>query len=221
VFNDQSLREICNTPEGPYLRPFTPNPKWAEARIFIVGKNPATPLREEFESFEAYWHSLTQDPEAFERIYRQQHSSGQSKTTKRARLFQNQLAPVNVLTTNAMIYPARPSEKIPNRKKPKKIGASCFQFIFNVCKPSSVLFHGSKAIQLALETLGVKLDPYQPIELQDAVIQNPSTCHLFAFPHFTGQGVKRGYRVREMDTELARLAVRMKEIERLINLSNE
>ena len=221
MVNDQFLREICNTPEGPYLRPFTPNPKWVEARIFIVGKNPATPLRKEFESFEAYWHSLTQDPEAFERFYRQQHSSGHSDTTGRARPFQDRLTPINVLTTNAMIYPARPSEKIPNPKEQEKIGASCFRFLFNVCKPSSVLFHGADAVRLADENFGVNLDRYQPIECQDTVIREPSTCHLFAFPHFTGQGVQQGYKVSEMDTELARLAVRMKEIERLTNLDNE
>ena len=218
MVSDQYLREICDTPEGPYLRPFTPNPKWAEARIFIVGTNPATPLREEFESFEAYWHSLTQNPQAFERIYRRQHSSGQSKSTKRARQFQNQLATVNVLTTNAMLYPAKDPDCVPKKGEQRKIGASCFQFLFDVCKPSSVLFHGAYAVTLAKESFGVELDPYQPIEYQDTIIHDPNTCHLFAFPHFTGQGVQRGYRVREMDTELARLAVRMKEIERLTNL---
>ncbi len=220
MVNDQYLREICNTLEGPYLRPFTPNPKWPEARIFIVGKNPATPLREEFESFEAYWRSLTQDPEAFERIYRQQHSSGYSDTTGRARPFQDQLTPINVLTTNAMIYPG-PSEKIPNPKEQEKIGASCFRFLFDVCKPSSILFHGADAVKLANENFDVELDRHQPIECQNTVIHDPSTCHLFAFPHFTGRGVKKGYKVGEMDAELARLAVRMKEIERLTNLGNE
>ncbi len=118
MINNQYLREICNTPEGPYLRPFAPNPKWAEARIFIVGTNPATPLRKEFESFEAYWHSLAHDPEAFERIYKQQHSSRISKTSKttgRARQFQNQLTPINILTTNAMIYPAKKPKYIPKK----------------------------------------------------------------------------------------------------------
>lgn len=213
--DDRYLREICNTPDGPYLRPFRPNPKWAEARIFIVGTNPATPLREEFESFEAYWHSLTQDPEAFNRIYRQQHRSGESKTTKRAQRFQTQLTSVNVLTTNAMIYPAKRPNYIPRKREQRNIGTCCFQFLFNVCKPSSALFHGAKAIRLANESFGVKLDPYQSIECQDTVIHDPSTCHLFAFPHFSGVGVQKGYKVSEMDTELDHLAARMKEIERL------
>ena len=221
MVNDQYLREICNTPEGPYLRPFAPNPKWAEARIFIVGTNPATPFREEFESFDAYWHSLTQDPEAFERFYIPQHDSGQSKSTKRRRLLQCRLAPINVLTTNAMIYPAKRPKYIPRKSEQRKIGTCCFRFLFDVCKPSSVLFHGSKAVKFAQRTFGVKLDPFQPIESQDTVVHDPSTCHLFAFPHFTGRGVEKGYKVGEMDAELARLAVRMKEIERLTNLGNE
>ncbi len=221
MVGDQYLREICDTPEGPYLRPFTPNPKWAEARIFIVGTNPATPLRKEFESFEAYWHSLTHDPEAFERIYRQQHSSGHSDTTGRARPFQDQLTPINVLTTNAMLYPAKDPDCIPKKSNQQEIGASCFRFLFDVCKPSSVLFHGADAVKLANKSFGVELDRYQPIEFQNTIIHDPNTCHLFAFPHFTGRGVQKGYKVSEMDTELARLAVRMKEIERLTNLDNE
>ena len=210
--DDLYLREICNTFEGPYLRPFFPNPRWTEARIFIVGENPATPLRSEFESFDEYWRSLTQYPEEFKRIYSRKHSSGQSKSTARARRFQDQLHPINVLTTNAVIYPGR-FKDIPNKAKQRKIGTCCFQYLLGVCKPSSVLFHGSKAVKLAADSLGVNLDPYQPIDCQDTVIHNPSYCHLFAFPHFSGQGVRRGYKVSEMDTELARLAVRMKELE--------
>ena len=216
MVSDQYLREICDTLEGPYLRPFTPNPKWAEARIFIVGTNPATPLRKEFESFEAYWHSLTHDPEAFELIYKQQHSSRKSKatkTTERARQFQNQLTPINILTTNAMIYPAKRPRYIPKKSDQRKLGARCFRFLFNVCKPSSVLFHGSEAVELANESFDVNLDRYQPVECQNAVVQDPSRCQLFAFPHFSGVGVQSGYKVSEMDMELARLAVRMKEIE--------
>lgn len=211
--DERYLREMCNTHGGPYLRPFFPNPKWSEARIFIVGTNPATPLRGEFESFDEYWRSLTQAPEEFERRYSQKHNSGQSKSTARAQRFQKRLRPVNVLTTNAIIYPTRPSENIPNETEQRKIGARCFQYLLGVCKPSSVLFHGSKAVRLAADSLKVNLDPYQPIDCQDTVIHNPSYCHLFAFPHFSGQGVRRGFKVSEMDAELARLAVRMKELE--------
>ena len=210
--DDRYLREMCNTPEGPFLRPFFPNPKWAEARIFIVGENPATPLRDEFESFDEYWRSLTHAPEIFKRLYSQKHSAGQSKSTARAQRFQDQLHPINVLTTNAIIYPGRYKD-IPNKASQRKIGTRCFQYLLGVCKPSSVLFHGSKAVKLAADSLGVNLDRYQPIDCQDTVIHNPSYCHLFAFPHFSGQGVRGGYKVREMDAELARLALRMKELE--------
>ena len=213
LIDDQYLREICNTSEGPYLRPFRPNPKWAEARIFIIQKNPATPLRWEFESFDEYWLSLTQCPEVFTQKYSQKHSSGQSKTTKRSQRFQNQLHPINVLATNAIIYPTRPGENIPNEAKQRKIGRRCFEYLLGVCKPSSILFAGADAVGLANESLGVKLDPYQPIECQDTVIHDPCHCHLFAFPHFSGQGVRSGYKVSEMDKELKLLAVRMKELE--------
>jgi len=65
---EDRLREICHTDAGPYLRPFAPNPEWRTAQVFVVGTNPATPLRDEFESFDAYWRGLTVDPSIFERV---------------------------------------------------------------------------------------------------------------------------------------------------------
>ena len=190
--DDQYLRELCNTPEGPYLRPFRPNPKWFEACIFIVGQNPATPLRDEFESFDEYWHSLTHDPEAFNRRYRAKHSSGQSDTTKRIQQIQDWLHPINVLITNAIIYPAGKDKGIPNETDQKRIGRRCFEYLLDVCKPSSVLFFGAKAVELAGKSLGVELDRHQPIECQDTVIHDPCRCHLFAYHHLTGQGLPSG-----------------------------
>lgn len=210
LIDDQYLREICNTSKGPYLRPFRPNPKWAEARIFIVGTNPATPLRDEFRSFDEYWRSLTQTPEVFNRRYRLKHSSGQSKTTKRTPRLKDLLHPVNVLITNAIIYPGK---DFSNKPEQRKIGRRCFEYLLGVCKPSSVLFHGIPAVGLAAETLGVKLDRYEPLKGQCTVINDPCRCHLFAFPHFSGQGVRRGYKVSEMDKELKLHAVQMKELE--------
>ncbi|MXZ70852.1 MAG: hypothetical protein F4Z04_05005 [Acidobacteria bacterium] len=208
------LRELCNTPEGPYLRPFAPNPKWAEARIFIVGTNPATPLRREFDSFDEYWDSLTRNPESFYRHYSEKHDSGQSRTTARRRRFEEKLKPINVLVTNAMIYPAPRKKRIPNKAEQRRIGIRCFQLLFGVCRPSSVLFHGADATRLAEEAFGGTLNPYLPIDRQDTVVGDPAPCHLFAFPHFSGVGVQPGYKVSEMDEELARLAERMKTIER-------
>lgn len=216
--DDAYLRKLCNTRHGPYLRPFAPNPKWAAARIFIVGTNPATPMRQEYESFEEYWDSLTRNSEAFERHYREQHRSGQSKTTRRRRAFEERLNPINILTTNGMIYPARRSKEIPDKDEQRRIGACCFRYLLGVCKPSSILFHGSEAVRLAEEELGVTLDRHWPIACQETVVEDPVRCHLFASPHFSGLGAK-GYKVSEMDEELARLAERMKEIERLPNRS--
>lgn len=210
LIDDQFLREICNTSKGPYLRPFRPNPKWDEARIFIVGSNPATPLRDEFRSFDEYWSSLTQNPETFNRKYSLKHRSGQSKTTKRTQRLRDWLHPVNVLITNAIIYPGK---AIPNKPEQRKIGRRCFEYLLGVCKPSSVLFHGKPAVDLAAETLGVKLDRYEPLKSQCTVINELCHCRLFAFPHFSGQGVRRGFKVSEMDKELKLLAVRMKELE--------
>ncbi len=62
------LRELCNTAMGPYLRPFAPNTEWRSAQVFVVGTNPATPLRDEFASFDTYWHGLTVDPSVFDEV---------------------------------------------------------------------------------------------------------------------------------------------------------
>jgi hypothetical protein len=48
----------------------------------IIGTNPATPLRDEFRSFDEYWNSLTVDPAAFDKYYSAQHKDGASKSTK-------------------------------------------------------------------------------------------------------------------------------------------
>lgn len=207
--DDQYLRELCNTLEGPYLRPFRPNPKWFEARIFIVGKNPATPLRNEFGSFDEYWYSLTQDSEKFKRRYRSKHSSGQSKTTKRTQRIQDWLHPVNVLVTNAIIYPGK---NIPNKAEQRVIGRRCFEYLLDVCKPSSVLFCGAKAVELAGKSLGVELDRHQPIECQDTVIHDPCRCHLFAYHNLTGQGLPRGSTFN-WEKDLKWCADRMRELE--------
>ncbi len=107
------LRATCNTATGPFLRPFAPNPEWHESSVFVVGTNPATPLRDEFLSFDDYWRSLTQSPDDFQRVYGLKHKAGQSKTTKRVAALLNYLSPLDILVTNVYAYPAPKPELIP------------------------------------------------------------------------------------------------------------
>jgi hypothetical protein len=95
------LHKLAYTTSGPYLRPFTRNASWRTARVFIVGTNPATPLRDEFDSFEAYWLALSCNPSDFEKVYLSQRTGKPSKTTMRIKRFESHLADVGVLRTNS------------------------------------------------------------------------------------------------------------------------
>ena len=68
------LRSLCNTNEGPFLRPFAPNAQWNSASVIVVGTNPATPLREKFADFDNYSTALTRYPARFEKIYSSKHT---------------------------------------------------------------------------------------------------------------------------------------------------
>jgi hypothetical protein len=203
------LRETCITAEGPYLRPFQPNPQWRTARVFLVGTNPATPLREEFSSFDEYWQSLTVNPEAFYERYRTKHAKGESKTTGRARLFLEQLKPINYLVTNAFAYPARRASEIPGKRMQQQIGIAIFDRLVRLIQPAAALFHGAEALQLAQVYFRTSLDPYASLAGQDVVAPIPGTdseVRLYSYPHFSGQGVRAGFRVGLMDQELSQLA---------------
>jgi hypothetical protein len=207
---EKSLRELACTSDGPYLRPFAPNLRWSESNIFVVGTNPATPLRNQFRDFNEYWQSLTQKPELFDSVYATQHTSGSSKSTKRTRRLLSLLEPHPVLVTNAIIFPSKKVSLIPEKNLQRIIGHNCFELLLNVCSPKVILFYGSEAVGLAASIFGITLDRYEPMVQQKTI--SKSGTHLFAFPHFSGQGVQPGYRVSEMDMELELFAKRARQI---------
>lgn len=211
----EELKQACHTSDGPYLRPFKPNPQWSDARIFVVGTNPATPMcSTDFPDFEEYWEALTKFPDRFDEVYAKKYGEKkESKSSRRASHLLRELEPLNVLVTNAMIYPSRkPKEIKPNKQEQRKMGLQAFQFLFDTCKPCAVLFHGSEALRLCVNAFGQHLDPHQPIAAQHTLAAVDWECHLFAFPHFSGQGVQKGYKVSEMNQELTTLAERIKQI---------
>ena len=202
------LRELCHTAEGPYLRPFAPNPEWRTAQVFVVGTNPATPLREEFDSFDMYWRGLTSDPSIFEEVYRRQHRGGESRTTARVRKFVAALRPLNVLVCNAYALPAPRREQIPNRLEAAAVGRAIFEGLFAHCRPRTLLFHGAEAVKLAEKTLEVRLDVAVPLEEQQTTTDS-GEARVYAFPHFSGMGAPPGFAVGRMDADLAGLAARV------------
>lgn len=169
------LQEACNTGEGPYLRPFQPNPNWRSAQVFLVGTNPATPLRTEFSSFADYWVALTDRPEHFYSRYQTKHAKGESKTSARARRFLEHVRPINCLVTNAFAYPARRASEIPGRRVQQQIGLEVFERLLRLARPAVALFHGAEALQLAQTYFGTPLDPYTPLNSQEFAAPAPGT----------------------------------------------
>ena len=207
--DEQWLRAICNTSAGPFLRPFAPNTEWQDAPVFVVGTNPATPLRDEFRSFDDYWRALTQVPDEFRRVYGLKHKAGQSKTTKRVSALLNYLLPLNVLVTNIYAYPAPKPELIPNRKEQERIGEQIFSCLLNICKPQALFFHGSVAVNFAQRYFHANLDPYAPPATQLTAITlsgADTSTWIYAYVHMSGLGVRSGFRVSEMDSHLQQFA---------------
>lgn len=209
VLDEQWLRAVCNTPCGPFLRPFAPNSEWRNASVFVVGTNPATPLRDEFRSFDDYWRALTHVPDEFRRVYRLKHESGQSKTTRRVSELLKYLSPLNALVTNVYSYPAPKPKLISNFEEQKRISEQIFDFLLTICKPQALFFHGSVAANFARGYFGVSLDPYAPPSAQATFITLPSAdtpTWIYAYVHMSGLGVRRGFRVSEMDSHLQQFA---------------
>lgn len=197
---ESKLKQLSRTGAGPYLRPFAPNSHWNSSKVFIVGTNPATPLREEFENFDDYWESLTSNTSKFEKIYSAQHTSRASKTTRRARKVIAELDPISVLVTNSIAYPTRRMSKLQNLKRHREIGQNCFRLLVEINNPNTILFHGKEACDLCRNVFGITLDRYQPMATQLA--ESDTGIRLFSFPHFSGVGVQKGYPVAAMDDEL-------------------
>lgn len=208
------MRQLCHTDAGPYLRPFAPNSAWRNARVFIVGTNPATPLRDEFSSFDMYWEALTHDHGAFEQAYGAQRAGKVSKTARRAKVFEAALGQVNFLRTNVCAYPTRRWKELRGPQKAGHIRTGCeiLAALADVCRPAAILCHGKEATQAVSELFSVSLDPYTPLDQQANVVapwSDGQRLQLFAYPHLSGVGVRKGFSVSAMDAELEALGRRL------------
>ncbi|MGX9221921.1 hypothetical protein ACWV27_26535 (plasmid) [Massilia varians] len=207
------LRQVAETAAGPYLRPFTPVAGWRNARVLVVGTNPATPLRDEFASFDAYWHALTRDPARFDAVYRAQRAGKTSKTTARIARFAAPLREAGVLRTNACALPSerwgelRPAE----RRAQLETGLLILRALVAICRPAAVLAHGKEGVQAVSRCAGVPLDPYVPLLGQStrAAFPGMAPVDLFAYPHLSGVGVRKGFAVARMGDELEALGKRL------------
>lgn len=182
-----NLKQWCNTEKGPYRRPFTPNPKWEKADVMVVGTNPATPMRDQFDSFEQYWQSLTTKPDLFYERYRAVHKGKSSKTTNNANILLDLLKPLNVLVTNIVWYPVERKKDIP--KEEWEFGKKALRDLFNHVRPKAVFCHGADAQKFA-KSLNSDADRYQPASKQAE--DRGSKLLVFTYHHFSGQGLKKG-----------------------------
>ena len=187
----ESLREFCETDEGPYRRPFSPNPSWESADVLVVGTNPATPMRAEFDSFGQYWNGLTQDPKTYFDRYSVLHGGGTSKSTKHSNLLLGLLEPLNVLVSNVVWFPAQKKKHIPRREW--DIGMRAIQGLYEHINPRVVLCHGADA-----ERFAKQLYP-QSNRYLDPKDQMRNVCGdtlVLCYHHFSGQGLRAGARFR-------------------------
>jgi len=192
------------------LRPFTPDARWRDARVFVVGTNPATPLRDEFGSFDAYWDSLTSDPSAFEAIYRAQRGGKVSRTAGRIESFAAPLKSVGVLRTNAAALPSGRWKTLPPnvRREQLVLGQKILRALVEICRPLAILSHGHEGVQAVSTLFATPLDPYEPLNLQTvraSLSAGATSVRLFAYPHLSGMGVRSGFAVGRMNDELEAL----------------
>jgi hypothetical protein len=208
------LRRLACNSSGPYLRPFTPDAQWREARVFVVGKSPATPLRDEFGGFDAYWHALTTDPAAFKAMYLTTRSGKLSPTTKRFNRFAAPLAGIGVLRANACALPSRRWSELPAavRREQLVIGRQVLRALVEICRPAAILCHGKEGVQAVSTLFGTALDPYIPLAQQTVTATlsvGSAPVQLFAYPHLSGVGVDKGFAVGRMGDDLEALGQRL------------
>jgi hypothetical protein len=184
---ETELMAFCNRPIGPYLRPFSPNPDWQTASVFIIGTNPATPLRDQFNEFDQYWTGLTQTPCIFWDRYKAEHPGGDSKTTANVKKLLKELSPTNCLVTNVSWFPAKTFDG--DAKAALAASSKMLKGLIGFCAPKVLFFHGRWARRFALESYGVSLDCCAPPQEQH---KRADGRLLLAYHHFSGMGLPKG-----------------------------
>lgn len=200
---EAQLKDWCATACGPYRRPFAPNPQWGTADVFIVGTNPATPLRNEYRSFDEYWDSLTRTPAVFERHYSAQHGGGTSKSTSWTKKLKELLQPLNCLVTNACWFPVQKQKEIPASEW--AVSERGLSALVGFVRPKALFCHGAVAEAFA-KSLWSAADRYCPLDDQNTVVNGTL---ILCYHHFSGQGLRKGTRF-DPASELPRFAERIK-----------
>ena len=183
------IKKECRTPKGPYLRPFTPNPKWRKAEVFVVGSRPATPLRDEFDNFDDYWKALTLRPKRFNEVYSREHKTGESKTTGNRRILTDHrhLKEVTVLVTNVCWVPVKGTKRVSEAEL--KVGKERLKQLYDHIQPKIIFAYGKPAINASHGIFGHAPDPYLPPKEQGKYPKKPL---VLTYRHLSGMGGEKG-----------------------------
>ncbi|MBC8738571.1 hypothetical protein F6X40_17575 [Paraburkholderia sp. UCT31] len=184
---EEELKAYCHSETGPYLRPFTGNRNWKTASVFIIGTNPATPLRDEFEDFESYWEGLTGNTEQFRKTYAAKHSGQESKTSGNVRLLKSLIGEEHCLVTNRCWHPTASVRELSSRQKTQH--ETFLRRLIEFCRPKVLFVHGQDGgIAFVERTYEISLDRFEPPAVQNTVVDGTL---LLAYPHLSGKYVPR------------------------------
>lgn len=184
------IKEWCNTESGPYRRPFLPNKNWDKAEVIIVGTNPATPMRNQFESFEQYWNGLTVEPELFNTRYKLEHSGSTSKSTKNANILLSNLEDLNVLVTNIVWYPASKFKGI--NVLEREFGKQALLELIAHVKPKVIFTHGARAEKFIKKNFIKEHSTLNRYIVPEKQNTEYNETLILSYHHFSGQGLKNG-----------------------------
>lgn len=182
--------------------------------MFVVGTNPATALRSEFGSFDAYWDALTLDPAAFNTVYSAKRNGKASPTAGRVERFAAPLAGIGVLRTNAAALPSQRWKKlsVQVRREQLEIGRQILRNLVEICQPAAILCHGQEGVKAVSTLFMTVLDPYVALDRQTVRVplaRGGKPVQLFAYPHLSGLGVNPGFSVGCMGDYLEALGRRL------------
>lgn len=161
MISNKEFRELCKPPisDKAYYHPFLCDGNWDEARTFLIGINPATPITKDDISFDEYINSFYNG--TFYDIYNNNRKNSCKTKQSRTRLginsfvnFLNDVTKKPVIETNVIPYPTANIEDL--YKEPDEVinrGKEIFLELLQAFKPQLLIFHGKTALEAAIDLL--------------------------------------------------------------------
>lgn len=177
--------------EDVYFRPLLAKSKTSRGNVFIVGINPATPMkRADFQDMNEYIELLYNRSRFMERMQEVRIRDGKSRLSK-TRVGLNAFVKdleakssgvINVVETNMNAWPTKSAKclSLPKNKQAAVYGAQIFKRVFFHYKPSVLIVHSKQALGELLTFLEIeKLNPSvtfdSNVRLVDWIAADPIT----------------------------------------------